>query len=90
MGKRDGNHTPQKSNSIEDSVGNEENGYLVLDPNKTMIDVTKEPSDPYKKIPQRGNLGRNHRETHGEDTRHFGASLPEVTRCTQEISRHKK
>jgi hypothetical protein len=24
--RRDGNHTPQKNNSIQDSVGNEENG----------------------------------------------------------------
>jgi hypothetical protein len=68
--RRDGNHTPQKNNSIEDSVGNEENGYPVPDPNKTMINVTKEPSDTYKKIPQRRNLGRKHRENHGEDTRH--------------------
>jgi hypothetical protein len=51
-------------------VGNEENRYLVLDPNKIMINVNKEPSDAHKKIPQRGNLGRNHRETHGEDTTH--------------------
>jgi hypothetical protein len=28
--RRDGNHTPQKNNSIQDSVGNEENGYPVL------------------------------------------------------------
>jgi hypothetical protein len=55
-----------KNNSTEDSVGNEENGYPVPDLNKTMINVAKEPNDAYKKIPQR----RNHRETHGEDTRH--------------------
>jgi hypothetical protein len=30
--RRDGNHYPQKSNSIHYSVGNEENGYPVLDP----------------------------------------------------------
>jgi hypothetical protein len=45
-------------------------GYPVPDLNKTMTNVTKEPSDIYKKFPQRGKLGRNHRETHGEDTRH--------------------
>jgi hypothetical protein len=39
---RDGNHTPQNYNSIEDSVGNEENVYLALDPNKTMINLIKE------------------------------------------------
>jgi hypothetical protein len=48
--RRDGNHTPQKNNSIEDLVGNEENGYPVPDPNKTMINVTNEPSDTHKKI----------------------------------------
>jgi hypothetical protein len=51
-------------------MGNEENGYPVPNPNKTMINVTKEPSDTNKKIPQRGNLGRNHRQTHGEGTRY--------------------
>jgi cell division ATPase FtsA len=39
----------KKSNSIEESVENEENGYPVPDPNKTMINVTEEPSDAYKK-----------------------------------------
>jgi hypothetical protein len=51
-------------------VGNEENGYPVPYLNKTTINFTGEPSDTYKKIPQRGKLGRNHRETHGEDTAH--------------------
>jgi hypothetical protein len=51
MGRRrrkDGNHSPQKNNnnnSIQDRVGNEENGYPVPDTNKTMINVTKEPND---------------------------------------------
>jgi hypothetical protein len=44
-------------------VGNEENGFPVPDPNKTMIKVIKDHSDTHKKIPQRGNLGRNHRKT---------------------------
>jgi hypothetical protein len=49
MGKRrEGNNTPQKKNSIEDLVGNEENGYPVPDPNKTMTNVTNEPSDTHK------------------------------------------
>jgi hypothetical protein len=48
--RRNENHSPQKKkNSIEDSVGNEENGCPVPDPNKTMINVTKESSDAYKK-----------------------------------------
>jgi hypothetical protein len=48
--RRHGNHTPQKknNNSTEDSVGNEENEYLAPDPNKTMINVTKESSDSHK------------------------------------------
>jgi hypothetical protein len=37
------------NNSIEDSVGNEENGHTAPDPNKTMINITKEPSDTQKK-----------------------------------------
>jgi hypothetical protein len=44
--KRDGSHTSQKKNSVQYSVGNEENGYPVSDPNKT---ITKEPSDAHKK-----------------------------------------
>jgi hypothetical protein len=39
MRSRAGNNFPQKYNSIQDSVGNEENGYLVPDLNKTMINV---------------------------------------------------
>jgi hypothetical protein len=45
--RRDGKYTPQKNNSIEDLVGNEENGYLVPDPNKTMTNITNEPSDTH-------------------------------------------
>jgi hypothetical protein len=30
-GRKDGNHFPQKNNSIQDSEGNEENGYPVPD-----------------------------------------------------------
>jgi hypothetical protein len=50
MGKRrrDRNHSPQKkkkNNSIQESVGNEENGYPVPDHNKTIKNVSKEPSD---------------------------------------------
>jgi hypothetical protein len=46
--RRDGNHYPQKNNSLQDSEGNEENGYPVLDPNKTMINYTKEPNNALK------------------------------------------
>jgi hypothetical protein len=47
--RRDGNHIPQKNNSIEDLVGNEENGYPIPDPNNTMIHVTNENYKPLKK-----------------------------------------
>jgi hypothetical protein len=57
--ERNGNYTLQKNNSIEDLVGKQENGYLDSDPNKTMINVTNEFNDAHKKIPQRGNHGRN-------------------------------
>jgi hypothetical protein len=53
-------YTPQKNYSIEDSVGNEENGYTDPDPNKIMINITKESSVSHKKNLQYGNLGRNH------------------------------
>jgi hypothetical protein len=47
--RRDGNYTPQKQkNSIKESMGNEENGYPIPDPNKIMINVTSEPSDAHK------------------------------------------
>jgi hypothetical protein len=39
----------KKNYSIQNSVGNEENGYPVPDRNKTMINVTKEPTDTHIK-----------------------------------------
>jgi hypothetical protein len=50
MGRRtkDRNHTPQKNNLIQDSEGNEENGYLHPDPNKAKINDTKKPSIAHK------------------------------------------
>jgi hypothetical protein len=48
--RRNGNHTSQKNNLEDNLVGNEENAYPVPDHNKTMINVTKEPSDAHKKI----------------------------------------
>jgi hypothetical protein len=39
--------SPQ-NNLIQDSEGNEENRYLVLDSNKTKINDTKEPNDANK------------------------------------------
>jgi hypothetical protein len=52
MGRRRkaGNHSPQKNNSIQDSVGNEENGHPVSDPNKAMINIIlRSPVTPTKK-----------------------------------------
>jgi hypothetical protein len=46
--KRDGDHSPLKNNLIQDSEGNEENGYPFPDSNKTKINDTKEPSDAHK------------------------------------------
>jgi hypothetical protein len=50
--RKDGNHSTKK-NSIQNSGGNEASGYLVLDLNKTMINVTKELSNIHKKKNQR-------------------------------------
>jgi hypothetical protein len=47
--RRNGNHFPQNNKSIQDSVGNEENGYQVRGLNKTMTNVTKEPSNTHIK-----------------------------------------
>jgi hypothetical protein len=54
MGRRrmGGNHSPQKKHSIQNSEGNEENGCPEPDPNKTMINDTKELSDAHKNIPK--------------------------------------
>jgi hypothetical protein len=61
--RRDGNHTPPKNNPIQDSVGNEENGYPVSDPYKTMIMSLRNQvtlTKKKKKNPHKGNLRRNH------------------------------
>jgi hypothetical protein len=45
-----------EDNSIQHSVGSEENGYPVPDLNTTMINVTKEPAQGHPpKSPQRRN-----------------------------------
>jgi hypothetical protein len=41
MGKRDGNHSPLQNKLVQDSEGNEENGYSVPDSSKTKIDYPK-------------------------------------------------
>jgi hypothetical protein len=52
MGRRkwDGNHSSPKNTLIQDSEGNEEKGYPVLDSNKTKINDTKEPNDVHKNM----------------------------------------
>jgi hypothetical protein len=80
MGKRrmERNYIPQKSNSIEDVLGNEENGYSVPDSNKTMINVTNEPIYTTKK------------SLEGEIREKMRNSWRRYTRCIQEIPRHHK
>jgi hypothetical protein len=59
---RGGKHSHQKKkNSIQDSVGNEENGYPVPELNKTTINVTEELSDAHKKknIASKKKSGKN-------------------------------
>jgi hypothetical protein len=58
--RKDGNHCLQKTKSIQDSVENEENGYSFPDPNKRMINVTKEPSDTHIKTLKEKLLEKNH------------------------------
>jgi hypothetical protein len=48
--KRDGNHSPLKNNLIQDTQGNEENGYPVPDSTKKNINNGKEPNDAHKSI----------------------------------------
>jgi hypothetical protein len=50
--KSDGNPSPhpKKKITIQDSEGNEENEYPVLDSNKTKINDAKEPNNAYKNI----------------------------------------
>jgi hypothetical protein len=46
--KRNGKHSPPQNNLVQDSEGNEENGYPVPDSNKTKIDCPKEPNESHK------------------------------------------
>jgi hypothetical protein len=45
--KRDGNHSPPQNKLVQDSEGNEENGYPDPDSNKTKITkITRNPKKP--------------------------------------------
>jgi hypothetical protein len=46
--KRDGNHSSTKNKLIQDSEGNEDNGYPVPDSNKTKTNYAKEPHEAHK------------------------------------------
>jgi hypothetical protein len=46
--KREGNHSPPQNILVQDSEGNEENGYPDPDSNKTKINYTKEPNKAHK------------------------------------------
>jgi hypothetical protein len=46
--KRDENHSSPQNKLVQDSEGNEENGYPVPDPNKTKINYSKEPNEAHK------------------------------------------
>jgi hypothetical protein len=47
--RRKENYIPQKTKTkTGDLLGIEENGYPIPDPNKTVINVTSEPSDSHK------------------------------------------
>jgi hypothetical protein len=54
--KRYGNHSLPKNNLIQDSEGNEETGYPVLNTNKTQINDAKEPNDVHKNNLKEDNL----------------------------------
>jgi hypothetical protein len=46
--KRGGNHSTPKNKLVQDSEGNEGNGYPDPDSNKTNINYTKEPNEAHK------------------------------------------
>jgi ketol-acid reductoisomerase len=48
--KRNGNHSPPKNKLVQDSEGNEENGYADPHSNKTKINYAKEPNETHKNI----------------------------------------
>jgi hypothetical protein len=48
--KKDGNHSPPKNKLIQDLEGNEENGYPLLECNKTKIIYAKEPNESQRTL----------------------------------------
>jgi hypothetical protein len=68
---------------VQDSEGNEENGYPVLDPNKTKINYPKEHNKAHKNTLKEEIL-KEITEFHGDVTRQ---GQPKCTGGTQEIPR---
>jgi hypothetical protein len=80
-------NSSKKNNLIQDSEGNEENGYPVPYFNKTKINYMKEPSDAHKNT-LKGEIFQEITENfHEENTRH---DYSKCTKCTQEIATHQK
>jgi hypothetical protein len=48
--KKDGNHSPRQNKLVQESEGNEENGYPDPDHNKTRRNDTKAPNEAHKNI----------------------------------------
>jgi hypothetical protein len=46
--KKDGNHFPPNNKLVQETEGNEENGYPDSDSNKTKKNYTKEPNKAHK------------------------------------------
>jgi hypothetical protein len=47
-GKRNGSHSHPKNKLVQDSEGNEKNGYQDPDSNKTKINYAKDPKEAHK------------------------------------------
>jgi hypothetical protein len=60
--------SPQ-NNLIQDSEGNEENGYPVPNSNKTKINYTKDPNNVHKNTLKKDIL-QVIKDFHGDDTRY--------------------
>jgi hypothetical protein len=81
--KKDGNHSPPKNTLVQDSEGNEENGYPDLDSNKTKRNYTKEPNEAYKKTLKEEIL-QVINENFRDDTRHGQPNVQEALKKFQD------
>jgi hypothetical protein len=85
--KRNVNHCPLKSQLVQDSEGNEENGHPDPDPNKIKIVLYQGTQWSPQEHPERRNTASNQWEFHRDDTRH---GQPKCTGGTQEIPGKEK